>query len=101
MSKNRRAAKIDGNEKAIRDALIDIPGVSVAPGHDDILVGYRGRNFWFEIKSLDCANKKGQVFESAKKDSQKQLEKYWTGHYQIVTTVDEILHSIMGVKIEV
>ena len=91
----RRAAKVDHNQSEIVSLLRDIPGCSVEPGHDDILVGYRGRTFWFEIKIQDCvSNRTGKVKESSKKESQKKLEKEWTGHYRIVSTFDEILKEI-------
>lgn len=95
----RRADRIDENQPDIVKLLLTIPGVSVEVGHDDILVGYRGQNFWYEIKNPDVANKQGKVRESAKKDSQKELEKSWTGHYRIVTTIDEILEDIFNVSV--
>lgn len=99
MSNRRWAAKVDNNQKSIVDALIKIPGVSVAPNHDDILVGYMGQTFWYEIKSPDSASKDGVVFESAKKDSQKELEKHWSGHYRIVCSLDQILEDINIVEV--
>jgi hypothetical protein len=76
------------------DALIMIPGVSVAPSHDDILVGYKGKTYWYELKSPEVANKEGVVYESAKKPSQKELEKHWTGHYRIVCSLSQILQEL-------
>jgi len=94
MSKYRRAAKIDGNQSEIVDALRNIPHVSVQTGVDDILVGYRKQTYWFEIKHPDMASKKGVVRPSAIKESQKSLLRSWTGHYSIVTTLDQILAEI-------
>lgn len=92
---HRRAAKIDSNQIGIVILLRNIPGVSVDVGHSDILVGHKGRTFWFEIKSESAVSKKtGKVLESAKKDSQKKLESGWAGHYQIVSSVEEILREI-------
>jgi hypothetical protein len=82
---NRRAAKIDSNQPGIVDALNSIHGVTVQVGHDDILVGYKSRTYWFEIKS--GAKKK-------MRPSQQKLFTRWTGHYQIVSTLDEILLAI-------
>lgn len=94
MSKYRRAAKIDENQPEIVKGL-SIPGVSVQVGHDDILVGYRGKTYWFEIKTEGCKSKKTKkILDSKKKDSQITLEKTWTGHYKIVTTIEEILREI-------
>lgn len=87
MSKFRRAAKVDQNQAEIVKELRSIPGVTVALGHDDILVG-RERpkmTFWFEIK----ASGKAKV-----RPGQAKLRKEWTGHYAIVSTLDEILTEI-------
>jgi len=98
VSKYRRAAKIDSNQPDIVSALRKIHGVTVELNHDDILVGYKGLTYWFEIKTPDCvSNKTGLILESAKKDSQKKLEKEWCGHYRIVSCIDDILSDI-GLK---
>ena len=91
----RRAAKIDINQKQIMDALRDIPGITVQPGHDDLLVGYKGKTYWFEIKSERAVSKRtGLVREKSKKESQIKLEANWKGHYKIVSTLDEILKEL-------
>lgn len=95
MSKWRKAAKIDTAQTEIVKALRSMPGITVEPGHDDILLGHNGRTYWFEIKSESAVSKKtGKVLESAKKQSQKNLEATWTGHYAIVSSLDEILEII-------
>ncbi len=95
MSKHRRAAKIDGNQPEIVDALRDIPGVTVQVGMDDILVGYKGITYWFEIKEPECvSNVTGQVQPSKIKDSQHKLLAEWKGHYQIVWHIQQILKAI-------
>ena len=53
----RRAARVDKNQKEIVKALRSIPGVSVALGHDDLLVGFRSKTYWFELKSSEKASK--------------------------------------------
>ena len=94
MSKWRKNAKVDKNQNEIVNALRSIPGVTVSTGKDDILVGRNGLTYWFEIKS-DCAtNKAGSVMECKKKDSQKKLEAGWAGHYQIVSSIEEILKEV-------
>ena len=85
MSKYRRAAKVDANQGQIVKALRAIPGVSVATRHDDILVGYGGQTFWFEVK----AGVKSKV-----KAGQEKLRSEWTGHYAIVTSAEEIIEDI-------
>jgi len=93
----RRAAKIDNNQKAIVAALRGIYGVTVQPGHDDILVGFRGRTYWYEIKSAEAISKKtGKVRESKKKKSQIRLEETWRGHYRMVSSLDEIINELCG-----
>ena len=85
MSKFRYAAKIDSNQPAIVKALRDIYGVTVQTGHDDILVGYKGKTYWFEIK----VNEKSVV-----KDSQVKILSEWKGHYEIVWSIDQILKTL-------
>jgi len=95
----RRAKKIDSNQRDIVALLRSLPGVTVALDHDDIFIGYKGKNFWYEIKNPDTVSKKtGKILESAKKDSQKKLEREWKGHYKIVSNVYEILDD-MGIEI--
>jgi hypothetical protein len=89
MSKYRRAAKVDGNQAEIVKALRAIPGISVATRHDDILVGYRGRTYWYELKK----SVKAEV-----KPGQEMLRQTWQGHYAIVSSVEEILAEITGIR---
>jgi hypothetical protein len=88
MSKYRRAAKIDSNQPEIVKALRQIPGVTVQLGHDDILLGYKGFTFWYEIKTTE---------KSVVKESQKKILSEYTGHYRIVSSVDQILDDIKKV----
>jgi hypothetical protein len=91
----RRAARADKNEKEIVKALRTIPGVTVAVGHDDILVGYKGKTYWFEIKNPQRTKKKdGSLVEGSLKQSQQDLLDTWKGHYQVVHTLKEILEAI-------
>jgi hypothetical protein len=95
LSKHRFAAKSDSNQAEIVKALRSIPGVTVETGKDDLLVGFKGRTYWIELKAGGAVSKKtGRVLESAKKQSQKKLETTWTGHYQIVSSLEEILQAI-------
>ena len=95
MSKYRQAAKIDANQPEIVKSLRTIPGCTVETNHDDILVGYKGRTLWYEIKTPDCVSRKtGKVLDTAKKDSQIKLEQEWRGHYKIISCIDEILSDI-------
>jgi len=89
----RRGKRIDNNQQSIVKALRQIPGVTVQVDMSDILVGYRGHNYWFEIKSS-----KLKTEERYLKDSQKKLLKSWRGHYQVVHTLDEIINEINKVQ---
>lgn len=96
MSKYRRAARVDINQQEIVQALRSM-GVSVITGMDDILAGYNGKTYWFEIKSANAVSKKtGEILESKKKSSQVKLEKEWRGHYAIVSCLEDILAG-MGI----
>jgi len=98
MSKYRRAAKIDANQPDIVKALRTIPGVSVEVNHDDILCGYKGQTFWFEIKEPETvSNVTGEVQPSKIKQSQYDLLENWEGHYRIVWKIDQILED-MGME---
>jgi len=95
MSKYRRAAKIDANQPEIVKTLRSIPGVTVQVSMDDILVGYRGKNFWFEIKEPGTVSKKtGEINESAIKQTQKDLRENWKGQYSIVHSIEQILEEM-------
>lgn len=90
----RRAAKVDVNQREMVALLRSVPGITVEVGHDDILVGHKGKTYWFEVKAPNCVGKTGDIRESAKKESQKKLEKEWRGHYQIVWHVDQIMAEL-------
>jgi len=91
---NRRAARNDNNQKSLVRDLRRIPGVSVETGHDDILVGYKGQTFWFEVKDPERLKKDGTLKESSTQPSQKKLLNEWRGHYSIVWSLDMILDEI-------
>jgi hypothetical protein len=95
MSKYRRAAKIDKNQAEIVNALRRIPGVTVQLGVDDIFVGCKKKNYWFEIKEPGAVSKKtGKILDSKIKPSQHKLLNHWTGHYSIVHNISQILAEI-------
>jgi len=60
-------------------------GCSVEVGHDDILVGFLGKTYWFEIKTGPRAKIK---------DSQKKLLREYKGHYSIVWSTEMIIEEI-------
>ena len=53
-----RHDKRDQNEAGIIRELKKIPNLSIEEGHDDILVGYKGITYWFEIKNPEQRAKK-------------------------------------------
>jgi len=84
MSKYVRHKKVDANQPDIVKELRAL-GYSVELNHDDILVGHRGKTYWFEIKT----DEKAEV-----KKSQKKLLAEWRGHYAIVWSTEMILEEI-------
>jgi len=97
MAKFRQAARIDKNQVEIVKALRQIPGVTVEPGHDDILCGYKGKTYWYEIKSSRTVSQKtGEVRPSGITPSEKKRQDTWKGHYKIVWSLDQILKD-MGI----
>ena len=90
-----RKAKIDNNQSDIVKALRKLPGVTVEVNHHDIICGFRGFTMWYEIKNTDQVSKRTKkILDSAKRKSQKKLDKTWTGHRKYATTVEEILADI-------
>lgn len=89
----RRAARVDANQAEIVEALRGIPDLSVAVtselgrGFGDIVVGYRGFNFIFEIK-LDDAQ--------PLTDDQREFHAGWRGQIQKVCTLKEIVSTLTG-----
>jgi hypothetical protein len=92
--KYRKDAKVDSNQPKIVQELRDL-GFSVETNHDDILCGKFGITGWYEIKNPEYAESKktGKVLESAKKDSQKKLDKEWKGHRKTIFTTEEIVND--------
>ena len=81
------------------NSLSELPGVSVETDVNDLFVGYKGFNYWYEIKTDEAISKRtGKIKESSKRKTQKRLEKTWKGHYKIVSSLDEILKDMGIVK---
>ena len=95
----RTAARIDSNQPALVAALRQIPGVSVAvtsqlgKGFPDIVVGYRGRNYIFEIKDPEQPPSKRRLTS----DEQKWHDR-WCGQVDVVTCLGDCLHYMKGVS---
>ena len=92
------AKRTDANQKALVKSLRQLPGVTVETDHDDILVGYHGATYWFEIKRPDALSRKtGKVLDSNKRDDQRRLDKTWTGHRAYAVTLEDVLKE-MGIQ---
>ncbi len=91
----RRAANVDNNQADIVKALRNIPGVTVEVGHDDIIVGWRRRSYWFEIKNPERAlDAKGKLRAAEVTDSERKRLEHFTGHYEIVWSLGQILSAL-------
>lgn len=94
MSKYRQAARVDDNQHEIVERLRAM-GATVQTGMDDLLVGWKGKTFWFEIKDPAKTLKKDGTFKAgALKDSQVKLCDEWRGHYRVVHSIEQILEDI-------
>jgi len=88
MPKSRYANRIDSNQPKIVADLRE-RGYSVQVGMDDIVVGFEGRTYWYEIKTGPKASIK---------PSQTKLLDEWKGHYKIVWSTEMIISDIEGSK---
>jgi hypothetical protein len=94
MSKNRYSARADANQPDIVRELRKL-GCSVSTGHDDILIGYNGKNYWIEIKDpVKTVLKDGSWRAGALKDSQLKLMDEWRGQYDVAHSLEQILEII-------
>jgi len=87
--------KVDANQKQIVDALRKIHGVTVFSTHTigkgvpDIVVGYCGQNYLFEIKD-------GDKLPSQQKLTPMEVTFFetWKGQVKVATCLDDILNEI-------
>jgi hypothetical protein len=93
----RHAARIDGNQNEIVEALRSIPDLSVSVtsrvgrGFVDIVVGYRGANFMFELK--DPTKPKA---DQELTPEQQKFHAAWKGQIQKVFSLKEIITTLTG-----
>lgn len=89
MSLHRRAAKRDANEREIIKAAESL-GAEVrqlsSRGIPDLLVGYRGVNYLWEVKV-----KSGKLTED-----QEEFEKVWTGQSCVIRTAQGAVDFLMS-----
>jgi len=90
-----QARKVDSNQRMIVTNLRKIPNLSVfcthmvGKGFPDIVVGYKGKNYLFEIK------------DGSKSESQRKLTiaehsffMNWRGQVNVANSLDDILNII-------
>jgi hypothetical protein len=91
--------RTDANHKELIDKIRQIPSASVFSTHEvgkgfpDIVVGYRGINYMFEIKD-------GKKTASQKKLTQAEIKFHsnWTGQISVVEKIEDIL-NILKIKV--
>lgn len=86
------AKATDANQKEIVRLLNEIPGVKAVVIGDpvDLLIGYKARNYMFEIKD---GGKKDYEHRYTKK--QRDFLKTWPGQVRVAKSFDEILQVLM------
>lgn len=87
----RRRAKIDANQplivRALRDAGATVKSTSqLGDGFPDLVVGWRGKNFMFEVK--DPTKKPS---ERKLTDDEKAFHFGWSGQVCIIESVEDAL----------
>jgi len=93
----RRAARVDGNQAEIVEALRGIPDCTVSDtsavggGFPDLCVGYRGFNFFFEIKDPQQPKHRHELTPE-----QAKFHGAWKGQIQKVFTLKEIITAMTG-----
>lgn len=94
----RRAARVDANQAAIVAALREA-GASVQPlaaigrGVPDLLVGFAGRNFLFEVKDGDKRPSKRRLTE----DETRWLAA-WAGQAVVIESAADAIAALEGAK---
>jgi hypothetical protein len=88
---------VDENQAEIVEALRGIPELSVlilssvGAGCPDVMVGYRGANFFFEIK-----NPKKPKADAELTEDQQKFHANWKGQVQKVFSLKEIITTLTG-----
>jgi predicted outer membrane protein len=86
------AKSVDANQKEIVRLLNEIPGMKAVVIGDpvDVLVGYKAKNFLFEIKD---GNKKD--YEHRYTQKQREFLKTWPGQVRVAKSFEEVLNVLM------
>ena len=91
-NRSMRYGRVDNNQNEIISTLRTIPGISVAntsqlgDGFPDMVVGYEGFSFLFEIK--DTGKRRHLT------DAERKFMHHWRGHYDVIESADEVLEII-------
>ncbi len=90
----RRDARVDANQPEIVKALRDIGATvlilsMVGQGSGDILVGYRDKNHYFEIKDGDKPPSKRRLTPMEVK-----FHENWKGQIDIILSIDEAIKAV-------
>lgn len=93
----RYAARTDANHKEIVEALHGVGATTentAALGQDrpDVIVGFRGRNYWLEIKNPAQRSKSGVPWKG--RNQHEEWHARWNGHVETVWTIEEALRAI-------
>ena len=89
--------RVDANQKPIIKALRKVPGVSarsthmVGDGFPDIIVGYEGRNYIFELKDPNKPPSKRKL-----REKQKKFRDEWTGQVDTALCLTDVLKVLNG-----
>lgn len=88
----RYAKSVDANQKEIVRLLNEIPGVVALVIGDpvDLLVGYRAKNFLFEIKDGDKKD-----YEHKYTAKQREFLASWPGQVRVAKSFEEVLNVLM------
>ena len=94
MGFNRINAKVDANHSKIVSELRKLKGVTVRSvatikNFLDIIVGYNGRNYLFEIKDPEKPPSQRKLTEGEKKFMDE-----WTGQADLALTTQDIIEKI-------
>jgi hypothetical protein len=87
-----KAKRVDDNQKELVRRMRLIPNLTVAHIHTigqgvpDLLVGYRGKNYLFEVKDPTKRPSARKLTEAEEKFHQQ-----WTGTIHVVMTLDDVL----------
>lgn len=91
----RRSARVDANQSHLVAALRSFASVAVTSavgkGFPDIVVGYRGRNYLFEIKDPKKPPSARRLTEH-----ESDWHRLWLGQVHVVETLDDCLRVMQA-----